>query len=68
MTQEEKLKLMNDREVFKYLSLGQTLKLIYWEYFNKRKVDIFVHNLYVGYSVKNAFKDAKNLSNESKSK
>lgn len=50
-----KKQLLEDLDAFEVLSIPQLIKIIWWDIFNQRKINIFFNNLDKGMSVKGAF-------------
>jgi hypothetical protein len=59
LSQENKKNLLKNSNSFKWLTMKQLLKLIWWELFYKKKIEVFYNGLNIGKAVIFAFKDAE---------
>lgn len=60
MTKKEQKELLNDSKAFEWLSKKQLFILIWWDLFNKKRMDVFYESLKIGKHVIFAYDDAKN--------
>jgi len=72
-SREDKMKLLENANTFKWLTIKQLLKLIWWEWFNKKKIEAFYNGLNMGKAAIFAYKDAdqyytKTYGNNNKTK
>lgn len=58
LSNKEKSRLLEDLNVFEVLSFGKLLKLIWWDIFNHRKINLFFNYLNDGRSVNSSFIEA----------
>jgi hypothetical protein len=56
---DDKRNLLKNSNFFKWLTMKQLLKLIWWEWFYKKKIKVFYNGLNIGKAVIFAFKDAE---------
>lgn len=59
LSREDKKKLLENAKIFKWLTMKQLLKLIWWEWFYKKKIDAFYNGLNMGKATIFAYKDAE---------
>lgn len=59
LSREDKKKLLENAKTFKWLTMKQLLKLIWWEWFYKKKIDAFYNGLNMGKATIFAYKDAE---------
>ena len=53
--------LLENSKVFEYLNKKQLLRLIFWEWFNKKRITVFYNSLDIGKSAIFAYKDAESM-------
>lgn len=58
LSREDKKKLLENADTFKWLTMKQLLKLIWWEWFYKKKIEAFYNGLNMGKAATFAYKDA----------
>lgn len=59
LSREDKRKLLENAKVFERLTMKQLIKLIWWEWFYKKKIDAFYNGLNIGKAAIFAYQDAK---------
>jgi hypothetical protein len=59
LSQDDKKNLLKNSNFFKWLTMKQLLKLIWWEWFYKKKIEVFYNGLNIGKAVIFSFKDAE---------
>ena len=59
LSQEDKKNLLKNSNSFKWLTMKQLLKLIWWEWFYKKKIEAFYNGLNIGKSAIFAYRDAE---------
>jgi hypothetical protein len=59
LSQDDKKNLLKNSNFFKWLTMKQLLKLIWWKWFYKKKIEVFYNGLNIGKAVIFAFKDAE---------
>lgn len=62
MTNNDKRKLLDDAKVFEWLSVVQLFKLIWWEWFNKKRLQVFYDSLKLGKAAIFAYRDAEKFN------
>lgn len=62
LSREDKKKLLENAKIFEWLTMKQLLKLIWWEWFYKKKIEAFYNGLNMGKSAIFAYKDAEHCS------
>lgn len=60
-TRKEAELLIKQHNIFKFLTAKQIFKIIWWDFFNTKKCDMFLQNLKIGKTVKYSFIDANNI-------
>jgi len=60
LTAKEKKDLLESSKTFEWLTIKQLLKLIWWDFFNKKKIEAFYKGLNMGKAAMFAYKDALN--------
>jgi hypothetical protein len=58
-TREQKEKLLRDVTTLDWLNASQIFKLWWWQYFKKRKIEVFYESLSIGKHAFAAYKDAE---------
>jgi|LakMenEpi03Aug12_release.lakeMendotaPanAssembly.Ray.scaffolds.fasta_scaffold3156267_1 hypothetical protein len=61
LSKNDKRKLLENAKTFEHLTMKQLLKLIWWEWFNKNKIDTFYNALSIGKAAFIAYRDAERL-------
>jgi hypothetical protein len=59
LSREDKKKLLENAKTFEWLTMKQLLKLIWWEWFYKKKIEAFYNGLNMGKAAIFAYKDAE---------
>lgn len=59
LSREDKKKLLENAKTFEWLTMKQLLKLIWWEWFYKKKIEAFYNGLNMGKGAIFAYKDAE---------
>lgn len=59
LSREDKKKLLENAKTFELLTMKQLLKLIWWEWFYKKKIEAFYNGLNMGKAAIFAYKDAE---------
>jgi hypothetical protein len=58
LSREDKKTLLENAKTFECLTMKQLLKLIWWEWFYKKKIEAFYNGLNMGKAAIFAYKDA----------
>lgn len=59
LSRDDKKKLLENAKTFEWLTMKQLLKLIWWEWFYKKKIEAFYNGLNMGKSSIFAYRDAE---------
>ena len=58
LSKKEKKELLEKSQMFERLTGKQILTLMWWELFNKKRLDVFYHRIQIGKAAKFAYLDA----------